>query len=159
MRTQTSPKPLPLFFIGKSLTTERVNNFLTRKLAILSQGIGKTDTKSIWYSKDHIVKLLEEIEFAGGDGLRIQFGMYEPSHEFAGQLCLVMNVTREKEIAGNLVHANVVLENEADFTERSALPREIITFSPKDVFASRIKDFNYGSPCPPRCDGIDDDGE
>jgi hypothetical protein len=159
MRTQSSTKPLPFFYIGNRLTTERINNFLDQKHSLLSAGMGKTETKSIWYSRDHIARLLEEIDFAGGDGLRIRFGMYEPSHEFADQLCLVMNVTREKEIAGNLVHTNIVLENEPDFIERSALPRESIKFSPKDIFTSRIKDFNYGSPCPPRCGGFDDDGE
>lgn len=96
MGTQTSTSPLPFFFVGKNVTTERINNYLTQKHTLLSQGIGKPDTKSIWYSKEHIIKLLEEIEYAEGDGVRVQLGMYEASHEYAGQLCLLMNSTRQK---------------------------------------------------------------
>ncbi len=156
MGTQTSTKPLPFFFVGKDITTERVNNYLTQKHNLLSQGIGKPDTKNIWYSKEHITKLLEEIEFAGGDGLLVQLGMYESSHEFAGQLCLVMNTTRERRVGDNVVHSKVVLENESDYADRSSLPRDIILFPGDDLSAPIIKDFNYGSPCPPRCDGFDD---
>jgi hypothetical protein len=153
MRAQTSTKPLPFFFIGKDITAERVNNYLKQKHNLLSTGIGKPDTKSIWYSKEHIKKLLEEIEFAGGDGVRIQFGMYEASHEFAGQLCLLMNSTREERVGDSVVHANVVLEHEPDFPDRSSRPRDIILFPGDDLSAPLVRDFNYGSPCPPRCDG------
>lgn len=150
MSMQTVTKPLPFFFVGKDVTRGRVNNYLTCKHNLLSTGLGKPDTKSIWYSKEHIVKLLEEIEYAEGDGIRIQFGMYEEGHEFAGQLCLVMNTTRENRVNNIVRHTNVVLENEPDYEERSSRPRDIILF-PGDGF-SIPRDFNYGSPCPPRCD-------
>jgi len=46
MRTSSSTKPLPFFFIGKNLTRERINNFLDHKHGMLSQGIAKEETKS-----------------------------------------------------------------------------------------------------------------
>lgn len=115
---------------------------MTTKYPTLSERLGKDDTKSIWYSRDHVVKLLEEIDHANGDGLRLHFGAYEDGHEFAsGQLCLVMNVTRGKK--------DVILEEEADFPDRSKSEKG---FDPNAKVIS--KDFNFGSPCPPRCDGL-----
>jgi hypothetical protein len=146
----SATKPLPSFYIGKSITDERISNYATNKHPILSQAIGKPDTKNIWYSKEHVAKLLEEIEAAGGDGLRINLGMYESSHEFAGQLCLLMTTTREITSGGQVFHQNVVLEQEPGFDLRSALPRSVLF--PGDDFMAVKKDFNYGSPCPPRCD-------
>lgn len=112
----------------------------------MSQALGKPDTLSVWYSKEHIIKLLEEIDHAGGDGLRVYFGMYENAHQFAGQTCLLMNVTRAAEINGQPIHEKVILENEQDFASRSALERDF-SFDPSE------RDFNFGSPCPPICDG------
>lgn len=73
--------------------------------------------------------------------------MYEVSHEFAGQTCLLINSTREKTTGDLVYHEDVILENEADYSQRSASPRDI--FQPNNGL---VKDFNYGSPCPPRCD-------
>ncbi len=152
MQKQVSSKPLPFFFVGKAITEDRIGNYATQKHPLLSQAIGKPDTKSIWYSKEHLIKLLEEIEYAGGDGIRINFGMYEKGHEFQGQLCLVMNTTREQIVGNNTYHANVILENETNYTERSTLPKDIIVFPGDDLTSMGKKDFNYGSPCPPLCD-------
>jgi hypothetical protein len=134
-------KPLPFFFIGKETTEKRKKKFIETKHDKLSNALRKEDTKSIWYSRDHISKLLEEIDHANGDGLRLYFGAYEDGHEFAGQLCLVMNVTRGSR--------DVILEKEADFPERSKSEK---SFDPNAKLIS--KDFNFGSPCPPRCDGV-----
>jgi hypothetical protein len=147
MIKSTVVKSLPFFFIGKDTSVIRIDNYLMQKHPLLSSAIGKPDTKSIWYSKEHIQKLLEEIELAGGDGMRIYLGMYEATHEYAGQTCLLINSTREKIIGDLIYREDVILENEADYSQRSA--------STKDVFQPNnglVKDFNYGSPCPPRCD-------
>ncbi|WP_295119109.1 hypothetical protein [uncultured Chitinophaga sp.] len=161
MQRYVTAKPLPFFYVGKQVSNDRITRFKNQKHTLLSQALGKSDTRSIWYSKEHFVKLLEEIEFAGGDGVRISMGMYEEGHEFAGQLCLLFNSTRPETVGNTLIHSTVVLENEPDFAERSSLPREIIQF-PGDGTTTDIRDFNLGSPCPPRCeddgDG-DDDGE
>ncbi len=140
--------PLPSFFVGKDITLERIDNYLNDKNNILSQALGRTDTKSIWYSKDHISKLLDEINLAGGDGMRICLGAYESTHELAGQLCLLMVTTIENTSVDPPGHSNVWLEDQPDFEERSALPRGSSPFPGE----GGKKDFNFGSPCPPRCD-------
>ncbi len=152
-------KPLPVFYVGKQVTKDRIKNFQDIKHPLLSQALGKQDTKCIWYAKEHFAKLLEEIEQVNGDGMRIHFGMYEEGHQFEGQLCLLFTATREKTIGNDVVHTNVFLENEPDFEDRSSLPRDFPGF-PGDE-PGNIRDFNYGSPCPPLCDGGggDDDEE
>ena len=128
---------------------------MRRKYPVLSSELGRDDTQSIWYSREHIAKLLEEIDLANGDGLRVYFGTYEEGHEFEGQLCLLMNSTREKNVGGLISHVNVRLEDEPNFSDRSSLTR---AFDLKG--ASTKKDFNFGSPCPPRCSGeLGDDDE
>ena len=137
--------PLPFFFVGKEVTEQRKINFTTHKHPVLTQQLGREDTRSIWYTREHIAKLLEEIDAAQGDGIRLYFGAYETGHEFAGQLCLVMNVTRERNVAGSISHINVVQEDEPSFATRSQQERST------NVLGGSIKDYNFGSPCPPRC--------
>lgn len=148
MAKQDSITPLPYFFVGKDITLERIGNYLNNKNNVLSTALGRTDTKSIWYSRDHISKLLDEIDHAGGDGLRICFGAYESTHEYAGQLCLMMVCTKENNTVDPPGHTNVYLEDLPDFEQRSALPRAVSDFPSE----TSKKDFNFGSPCPPRCD-------
>jgi len=151
MQTANATIPLPFFYIGRSLTRERIDTYQSQKLSLLSGAIGKPDTKSIWYSREHVEKLLAEIDYAGGDGVRLYFGTYESGHVFADQTCIVMNVTRELEVDDDIMHVDVVLEKEPDFADRSSVPREVITF-PGGINSIFKRDFNYGSPCPPRCD-------
>jgi len=147
MDNQDTPQPLPFFFVGKTVVTNRVADYQQNKLPLLTQAIGKPETQSIWYTKDHIAKLLDEINYAGGDGLRFYFGNYEPEHPtFAGQQCILMAVTREDARSGIIRHVDVYLEDEPYFDERSVLSRE---FSADDDEADR--GFNFGSPCPPAC--------
>lgn len=161
MERYVDTKPLPFFYVGHQLSTERTTRFKDQKHNLLSTALGKPDTRSIWYSKEHFTKLLEEIDFANGDGIRIQFGMYEAGHDYAGQTCLLFNTTRQRITGGVVGHVNVILEDEADFPDRSALPREIIEFPGGSI--GIVKDFNLGSPCPPSCDdpedGRDGDGD
>jgi len=150
MERYVTVKPLPFFYVGQQVTIDRIARYQSQKLNLLSNALGKPDTQSIWYSKEHFQKLVEEIEFAGGDGIRIHLGMYEEGHEFEGQLCLLFTTTRENVAGDTIIHSNVVLENEPDFPERSSMPREVIIF-PGGGNTVDIRDFNLGSPCPPRC--------
>ena len=146
---ETEFKPLPSFFINQDVVDQRTSEFTANKYNLLCASLGKPDTKSIWYSRDHIATLLDEIDHAGGDGLRIFFATYESNHpQFAGQLCLVMNPTRSN---ASGTHDNVIAENEADFTNRSAITKSI-SFSPVEGALFNDKGLNYGSPCPPLCD-------
>ena len=142
-----SSKKLPFFFVGKSITDLRKERFKQEKHPILSSQLGKEETLNIWYTREHIVKLLEEIDHASGDGIRLHFGAYEAGHEFEGQLCLVMNVTKTLTKENFSERKDIILEDQPDFIERSKTDRNL-EFSQ----SSKVKrDFNFGSPCPPRC--------
>lgn len=160
MQTEICVKPLPYFFVGQEESAERISSYQTQKYPLLCQAIGKDDTRNIWYSKDHIVKLLREIDYAGGDGVRVYLASYQAAHpNYADQTCLIMNVTRGVLRNGGIKHDDIILENEPDFELRSSQGRDLI-ISPDDDCSFIKKDFNYGSPCPPRCDpppgGLDD---
>lgn len=143
------PTPLPPFYIGGELTETRKGNFISQKHGLLSAALNKDDTKSIWYTRNHIAGLLDEIDHVGGDGLRIYFATYESGHDYEGQLCLVMNVTKGTNIGNITSHQNVVLENEPDFNDRLNANRNSGIES-NELGGNR--DYNFGSPCPPRCD-------
>ena len=153
MEQQSTILPLPVFYIGKQATRQLITNY-GPKHALLTQGLGKPDTRSVWYSKEHIAQLMEEIEHAGGDGLRIFLGAYGANHlDFVGQTCLVMSITRAQNITeGVTIHKNVVLEEESDFAERSNSSRDMDR-KPLNYHSKKDRDFNHGSPCPPSCDG------
>lgn len=142
MLQQNGATPLPFFFVGKTLTNQRISNFLATKHAILSEGLGKTDTKSVWYTRDHIAQLLEEMNRSGADGLRVYFGAYGENETYSGQLCLLMVMTEPKGQTGG--HKDITIEDAADFQARS-------------IDENRTRDFNVGSPCPPICDSICDE--
>ena len=151
MESQTTIPPLPEFFIGKELTAERINNYAAQKHNLLTQALGRPDTRSVWYSKEHLSQLVAEIGYVDGDGLRIFFGTYEPSHEYAGQTCLVMVITRQDVISGVASHRNIVLADERPDRVIEAMSRAK-DFNENGYEPGNPKDFNHGSPCPPLCD-------
>jgi len=147
MDKSNTDRKLPFFFIGKEITESRKQNFITQKYHLLCNALGKEDTRSIWYSRDHFVKLIEEIDHAKGDGIVLHFGTYEKGHEFESQLCLVMNVTRTDDSKTDDIRTTIFLEDEPDFDKRSQNKRKVINSSQNVI----KRDFNFGSPCPPRC--------
>lgn len=142
MESKKQIKALPFFYVGKKLTEDRIDRFLKRRYPSLCQELGRPDTRSIWYTREHIAQLLEEIDNANGNGIRMSFGVYEEGHRYEGQLCIVSNVTREVSKNGIDRNVKVQVENEPEFNERHTLWQE------KQAF----EDFNFGAPCPPRCD-------
>ncbi|MEM6722188.1 MAG: hypothetical protein AAF611_22870 [Bacteroidota bacterium] len=145
---ENSIKKLPFFFVGKVIAEKRKENFKKQKYPILCKQLGKNDTQSIWYTREHILKLLEEIDHVKGDGIRLHFGAYENGHPFEGQLCLVMNVTKVKKEGEHKKREDLSIEDEPDFNERSKAMRQ--SDIKKSIGIKR--DFNFGSPCPPRCE-------
>jgi hypothetical protein len=152
METPTQAKPLPYFFIGKALASQRVKAYEAVKHRLLTEKMGKPDTKNIWYSKKHIAQLLEEIVHAEGDGIRFYFGTYEEGHQFAGQTCICMLITKEKIVGDDIFHENVLIENAPDFAMRSSASRELKIMPDDGNDPKRKRELNYGSPCPPLCD-------
>lgn len=135
MLQQDGAKALPFFFVGKTITNERILRFKKTKHNLLSNAMGKTETQAVWYTKEHIAHLLEEMNRADADGLRIYFGTYGENDAYSGQLCLLMVMTQA---AGN-AHKDITVEDAPDFQARS-------------IDGVKPKDFNVGSPCPPICD-------
>lgn len=133
----------PLFesFVGKAVTNERVKRFMQTKHGLLSNALGKPETKAIWFSRDHVANWLFEIDKAGADGMRIYFGAYGENDAYPGQLCLQMVLTTAHPVPGG--HQDISIENAADFTARSIDNTSII---------GKNRDLNTGSPCPPICD-------
>ena len=142
MTTARFAKPLPTFFLGKTAANARISQFMDSKHILLSTDLRKTDTKSIWYSFEHIQNLFKELVFLNADGLRIYFGEYDAKHpDFPGQLCLVMVPTRLNE--ETLGHEDVIMEEDIDFSERPG--------SDSFISEENSKAFNYGAPCPTIC--------
>lgn len=136
---ENSGKPLPPFFIGKKLSNIRKEIYIRRKYPLLCKELDREDTRSIWYSKEHIEQLLEEIRHVNGNGMWFHFAAYEQGHQFDGQLCIVMNSTRSDSDGRR---STVYIEDEPDFEDRrQATPDK-----------GTLTDLNFGSPCPPRCD-------
>ena len=144
-------QPLPNIFISKALADSRIQNYLTDKYPLLSsaqkkKGEERTETKSIWYSKENIETWLSELALLDADGMRIYFGAYnEEESPVAGQLCLLMVLTRATETG----HADIVYEQETNFEERENAGTN--TRSITDINSEVPKQFNYGAPCPPIC--------
>jgi len=145
MLKQNGAPQMPEFFVGKAITSERITRFLQTKHPLLSNALGRPDTKSIWYSREHVAQWLSEIDKAGGDGMRIYFGAQGEQEAYPGQLCLLMVLTVSNPQTGG--HTNITVEDATDFVDRSLSPEgeEVIS-----------RDFNTGSPCPPICDGDGD---
>lgn len=143
MKTNKKLKRLPKSYIGKELADKRINSYKAHKYDAqceLSKKAEEGDTLSVWYSKEHIEDLLQEIEFADGNGLRISFGMYEEDHKkYPSQTCLLFNVTRINK--DNFETKDIVIEDEPDFEKRMHMTNE----------SKKSEEFNLGSLCPPRC--------
>lgn len=156
MQTNDPVKPLPPIFISEAITQQRIARYAANKHPLLSNalvvgGNFKDDTKSIWYSKEHIETWLDEINYSNADGMRIYFGEYgQEDGAFAGQLCLIMVTTRLNTVTGG--HEDIVLENEPDFADRLEVyeQNQSVSKDCSDNLESE-KGYNYGAPCPPIC--------
>jgi len=156
MPNNDSPvQPLPAIFIGKESINNRVNNYLSNKHPLLrnaQKAISdeREETKTIWYSREHIETWLNEMNLLNADGMRIYFGAYgEEDTDVAGQLCLLMVLTRTAE--NSTTHDDIIYENEPDFADRSAETNSRSINEDGLEGEGNPKEFNYGSPCPPIC--------
>lgn len=156
MSSNQTAIPLPEIFIGTEKVNQRINLYMQNKRPLLNHalsegGTAREDTKSIWYSKEHLETLLNEINIMEGDGIRIYFGAYESNNDIApDQLCLLMMVTRPGEAVGS--HKDIIYENEPGFTNRKeATTRSKAYYGGHLNTEGRPKPFNYGAPCPPIC--------
>lgn len=147
--------PLPDIYIGTERVYQLVNSYLEHKRPVLNQflskdGAKREETKSIWYSKEHVQTWLDEINLMNADGMRVYFGTYDEKSEIApGQLCLLMMLTRAGENAGT--HIDLIYENEPGFSERMEASKSRSSSKGSYDMEERPRPHNYGSPCPPIC--------
>jgi hypothetical protein len=149
---------MPAIFIGKELMDNRISNYVTQKYPVLNQQLSgdgplREDTRSIWYTREHVESWLEEIRHLNADGMRIYFGAYGNNEEGRppGQLCLLMVMTRSD--GPGTPHEDIVLENEPDFEARQQGARSRSLNGGNGILdqTSLPKEYNYGAPCPPIC--------
>lgn len=153
MDTKTMAPPLPEIFVGKDIVNARVKLYLQNKHPLLSQelskdGVGRLDTRNVWYSKEYLQTLMNEMVYLNADGVRIYFGAYgNEEGRPEGQLCLLMVLTRPSSTG----HKDIVLEDEPDFEARK---NQILSRSFNgglNLNDEVPREYNYGSPCPPIC--------
>jgi hypothetical protein len=150
MPEQPPARPLPFFYVGKQEASQRIQKFLDDKHPLLTDAIGKTDTKSVWYSFQHIEELYKELVYLNADGLRLYYGAYDSQHEYSNQLCILMVPTF---LNSSMKHEDLILENSDDFIERLGGEENIGNTEEITELIAKYKEFNYGSPCPPVCPG------
>lgn len=152
MQNSQPAKPLPDIFIGTEKVHTMVEKYQAEKYPLLQaaqavKGVGRNETKSVWYSKEHVQTLLSEMDLMNANGMRVYFGSYEENHPFApGQQCLLMMLTRQ---SANGSNEDIIYESEPGFDERKNAG--VNTRSTNTNEQATPKPFNYGSPCPPIC--------
>jgi hypothetical protein len=159
----TNPLPgLPDIFVSRELISKRISLYMQNKYPQLCESLNKKgltsgETKSIWYSKEHVQTWLNEMELLGANGMRVYFGEYEADDAAGllhlendskpiGQLCLLMVLTREGLTENG--HSNIIYENEPDFESRQQskpVSRDI------NDTGEKPRQFNFGAYCPPIC--------
>jgi hypothetical protein len=155
----TVSPPLPPIFVGKDIINQRVKLFMQNKHPLLSEaltagGTPREETRTIWYSKEHVATWLNEMELMNADGMRVYFGAYgNEENRPVGQMCLLMVLTRAG--ADGQSHKDIILEREPDFDTRvqAGLSRSRSFGDGNDE--GKPREYNYGAPCPPICAGND----
>ena len=164
MSDQNTVKELPNFFVGKEIAKKRIGYFMDSKYPLLTQNNTNPETKSVWYSFQHIKALYEELEYLNASGLRIYFGAYlqpdiedenplvmmdaDKHAEVAGQLSLLMVPTEAYiSISNEPRHTDLIIDDMPDFSDR-------LMGQTLEEFLS-TKGMNAGSPCPPACSAGD----
>jgi hypothetical protein len=159
MSKQTSVQGLPYFFVGQEIARKRIANFMNSTYPLLTQN-SRAETKSIWYSFDHIKALYEELDYLGASGLRIYLGAYLPSNTedenaivtedavkhaaVAGQISLLMVPTIPYTAANSESrHTDLIIEDLPDFEDR------LMGLTLEEFLSTKPN--NAGSPCPPAC--------
>ena len=161
MAEEQNHRKLPYFFIGSELAERRIQDYRKNKYPVLCSQMKnsrKEDTRSIWYEKEHLELVMQEIEAYGGNGVRISFGTYEESHLYAGQTCLIFHITKAPADNSPYDYEVIHLEEALNHGERviaTALAKQAEETAGGETAGdplTDLEDLNYGHPCPPRCD-------
>lgn len=148
-------QPIPEYFVGRETVNRRVKKFMAGKRQLLTNdmnanGLSSEESKHVWYPKEYIEVLVDELQHYGGNGVRIYFGEYENDIMEAapGQLGLLLVLTREED--DGKIH-DILFEEQEDYSLR------IGNFKSKGIDLSQSyvngkpREFNAMLPCPPLC--------
>lgn len=137
------PLPKPKSLIPKDQCEIQIKRYRYEKWGLLSGSINKDETKCIWYSKDQIRELWEEmayqetIESKKVTGVRVYLATFPNNHlEYPDQINLVFVLTKLDEDGNN---ADFFIEEQTGYQSRP------------DPTVSGIN-LDHGIPCPPDCD-------
>lgn len=115
---------LPTTFIYKDAVNEMVKAYQNVKHPLLSQEIGKQETKSGWYSREQFEEMVQEMQYQNASGVRIYFGAYGSDHpEYANQLTVIFVPTEFDENTNQ--HKDIILDDQGIFNERLAATTQI----------------------------------
>lgn len=146
MSVTNNVKPLPETFIDKGQVNERVKNYETKKLPLLSEALGRSDSKSGWYSLLQFEALVKEMYYLNADGLRVYFGAYSDTDPvYPGQLTVIFVPTFYNAETGN--HEDIVIDDIENFDTRKLKTNT----DAKAVGVEVEKNIDTLALCPPYC--------
>jgi hypothetical protein len=138
-------KTLPLTFIYKEAVNALVKNYQNNKHGLLSESIGRPETKCGWYSREQFDEMVQEMEYQNASGVRMYFGSYSSQHpEYANQLTIIFVPTRFNADANT--HEDIVLDDQEIFAVRESI-------SPALTDQPITKNLDSIGLCPPACAG------
>lgn len=136
---------LPSIFIYKEAVNEMVTNFQGTKYELLSNNIGKPETKSGWYSRAQFEEIVQEMEYQNASGIRIYFGSYGSEHpEYSNQLTVIFVPTEFDE--GTNQHKDIIIDDQSNFGDR-------VTASEERRVPGDPMGLDTVGLCPPTCLG------
>ncbi len=150
-------KPKPAHLKPKAEIERDIIQYRTGlgKQRLLSQVIGKEETKSIWFSFEQMQELWEEIIFQtvnnkkNVSGTRVYLTSYQNGSRFEKQMGLVFVLTENIGTEASPKHKDFFIEEQSGFENR---PNP----TGADGKSIKILGLDHGTPCPPDCDGEQD---
>jgi hypothetical protein len=149
-------KPKPAYLKPKASIAKEVAEYRTviKKQSVLSQIIGKEETKSIWFSFNQIQEMWEELIYqtVGNkkdvSGVRVYLTSYLSGSTFAKQMGIVFVLTENVGSAATPKHKDFFIEEQSDYRSR---PEPLVSAAELTMLG-----LDHGTPCPPDCSGGQD---
>ena len=119
-------------YVSKDEMNVMTSAYKQDRWASNTEVLGRADSLSIWYTVEELENFLENVKANGGNGVRIQFGVYPEGYrkpELVGMQTVVLVANRSKD--GSLENAKELMVNTNGRPEILALDGPI--------------------PCPPYC--------
>lgn len=136
---------LPSIFINKEAVNHLVNNYQNGKHQLLSDAMGKPETKSGWYSREQFEEMVREMNYHDASGIRMYFGAYNAQHpQYANQMTIIFVPTLFD--ADKNSHKDIIIDDTTVFEQRKAITLKV---GENDI----PKNLDTIGLCPPACAG------